>query len=466
MNIYDEEKYKFELYNDKENIRSTQRNVSNEVPKFPLGKVAGQYCRFPLGTGDIDGGLRLQGKYKKDTDDKPLITYITVVYNRVNTLLRCMESIWSQDYDNIEYIVVDGGSTDGTVDLIKSHEDCIDYFISQKDSGIYNAMNKGISLASGRFLCFINSDDICKAGAARLVVHAYKKQHSMFITGRRELMNDKGIIKEVLLPRYKMQKFVIFPLPIHHQSSYAHRELFDKIGNYDESYKFIADYKWEIACTEHMYFLEEELSVFSLEGATGTANPLDRWSEWSRLCEEVFPKLSFMQAEVLHYSIRHFWQNCEVKTLLKCVRKNLKDTDFAKTLYETCWYICYVELFYMKNMLKNVDENTLGILKNLYKMFEGAGEPIVGIDDILAYIDNLLRCSTEKRNQVYAEKDFDFVSRVKHQANICYHILQTSKIRNKKVRREKEKMYIMNSFVAHSGKWTVLKAKRQFNKRR
>lgn len=452
------------MSDNKENY-ATLKNISYGCPAFPLGKIAGKYCRHPLETGDTEGGLRLQGKYKKDMDDKPLITYITVVYNRVNTLLRCMESVWRQDYDNLEYIVIDGGSLDGTLDLIKEYENYIDYFVSQKDSGIYNAMNKGISLASGRFLCFINSDDICKAGAARMVIQAYKKHQSMFFAGRRELLNDKGVIvKEALLPRYRMQKAVVFPLPIHHQSSYAHRELFEKTGNYDETYKFIADYKWEISCIKHMCFLEEELSVFSLEGATGTVNPLNRWDEWCRLCNEIFPDLSFTQAETLHYSIRHFWQNCEVKTLLKCVRKNLKDKDFARTLYETCWYICYVELFYMKRLLKNTNETDLTILGNLYKLFENVGETVISIDDILLYIDQLLIQSTEENDRIYEERDFDFVDKVKHQANVCYYSVQMNQIKEKKVRNKKKKIHAASRFAAHNGKLTVLKVKSQFKK--
>lgn len=443
----------------------TLKNITEEMPLFPLGKVAGKYHRLPtLGKGDIEGGLRLQGKYKKDYAGKPLITYITVVFNRVNTLPVCMESIWKQDYDNIEYIIIDGGSTDGTLDIIKAHENHIDYFISQKDKGIYNAMNKGISLAAGSFICFINSDDMCKLGAAKAVVEVYKKEAALFVAGRRELKNEKNIIKELSLPRYKMQKAVIFPLPIHHQSSYAHRTLFERIGDYDESYEFIADYKWEIACIKDAYFIERELSVFSIDGLTGKADPVKRWREWSRLCNSLFPCISYKESEILHYSIRHFWKYCEVKTLLKSVGKKLENKDLSRTLYETCWYICFVEIVYLKKMVDSANKDFNYVLETLYQCFYDI--EIKSLDDILKYIDNILIQSTENKGKIYERKEFDFVDRIKHQVNVCYHLLSMGKIQDKKTKGKYYFSYFINHLAACNGYLTVYMAKRQFKSKR
>ncbi len=76
-----------------------------------------------------EGGLRMAGKYKVSQPGKPLVTFITVVWNNEKTLLRCMESVWKQSYDNIEYIVLDGGSTDGTLRYIEENADKIDYYL-------------------------------------------------------------------------------------------------------------------------------------------------------------------------------------------------------------------------------------------------------------------------------------------------------------------------------------------------
>lgn len=92
-------------------------------------------------------------------DKKPLISIITVVFNGEKYLEETIKSIINQTYDNIEYIIIDGGSTDGTLNIIKKYEDKIDRWISEKDSGIYDAMNKGIDIATGKWINFMNVGD-------------------------------------------------------------------------------------------------------------------------------------------------------------------------------------------------------------------------------------------------------------------------------------------------------------------
>ena len=107
-----------------------------------------------------EGGLRTQRYFKKSYKGKPLISIITVVYNGEQFLEDTILSVINQNYDNIEYIIIDGGSTDGTVDIIKKYEDRIDYWVSENDEGIYDAMNKGIYLSSpSSYLMWINAGD-------------------------------------------------------------------------------------------------------------------------------------------------------------------------------------------------------------------------------------------------------------------------------------------------------------------
>jgi glycosyltransferase involved in cell wall biosynthesis len=108
----------------------------------------------------VHGGLRLKGFLKKTTAIKPLITIVTVVYNGADFLEETINSVVEQKYDNIEYIIVDGGSKDGTLDVIKKYEGFIDYWCSQPDSGIYDAMNKGIELSEGCWINFMNAGDV------------------------------------------------------------------------------------------------------------------------------------------------------------------------------------------------------------------------------------------------------------------------------------------------------------------
>ena len=106
-----------------------------------------------------EGGLRTQGYFKRNTTDKPLISIITVVFNGEKFLENTIQSVIYQSYDNVEYIIIDGGSTDSTLEIIKKYDSQIDYWVSERDEGIYNAMNKGVSLATGKWLNFMNAGD-------------------------------------------------------------------------------------------------------------------------------------------------------------------------------------------------------------------------------------------------------------------------------------------------------------------
>jgi glycosyltransferase involved in cell wall biosynthesis len=106
-----------------------------------------------------EGGLRSKGYFKNKIDIIVLVTVITVVFNDAKHLEETIKSVINQTYDNVEYLVIDGGSTDGTLDVLGRYDDQIDYWVSASDKGIYHAMNKGIDLATGAWINFMNSGD-------------------------------------------------------------------------------------------------------------------------------------------------------------------------------------------------------------------------------------------------------------------------------------------------------------------
>ncbi|MDA7472644.1 glycosyltransferase [Candidatus Pelagibacter ubique] len=141
--------------------QTNERNILNHLEEFKTLKDQFETILFLPKTVSQKGkgGLRTKGYFKSLNSQKPLITIITVVYNNQKDIEETILSVINQSYDNIEYLIIDGGSEDNTVDIIKKYDNSIDYWISEKDNGIYDAMNKGCRLATGAGLCFLNSGD-------------------------------------------------------------------------------------------------------------------------------------------------------------------------------------------------------------------------------------------------------------------------------------------------------------------
>jgi cellulose synthase/poly-beta-1,6-N-acetylglucosamine synthase-like glycosyltransferase len=143
-------------------LLTQQQPVRENPPDAKLTSV----LILPEGEGRKgEGGLRTQGYFKQSLPDKPLITIITSTYNAAEYLPRTIKSVREQTYTNIEWIIVDGNSKDNTVELIRQNEDVIDYWVSEPDSGIYDAWNKGVSLANGDWIAFLGAGDSYKPDA-------------------------------------------------------------------------------------------------------------------------------------------------------------------------------------------------------------------------------------------------------------------------------------------------------------
>lgn len=171
---------------------------------------------------------------------QPKISIITVSYNAVNTIEETILSVINQTYSNIEYIIIDGGSTDGTIDIIKKYADKITYWVSEPDKGIYDAMNKGALIATGKYIQYLNSSDILyKTSIITEIILRIpnKDNYPDIIYG--DMIIEKRFGTFYMQPTLLSEFYDTFPM--YHPSSWIKKELLQKI-KFDTNFKISADF--------------------------------------------------------------------------------------------------------------------------------------------------------------------------------------------------------------------------------
>lgn len=365
-------------------------------------KKCGIYTTFPKKDGDVEGGLRTKGIIKEDSEKYPLITYVTVVFNRRDTLLKCMKSIWNQQYPNIEYIIIDGNSTDGTKELIIENSEKIDYFISQPDHGIYDAMNKGIMLAKGRFICFMNSDDQCTQDAAQTVIDLYKETEADVICGSRKLIENGKEVYEIKYPRYPVKRSVFRYIQMFHQATYAAQKVFDTVGYFDEKYNLLADWIWEshsIDAGFQILFSNEELACFSYDGIS-RQGVFERDKEWVRWAEETFPDIKKEDLSFFIYCLdRNRHPLFDLEMLNQVAFQYFSVEGFAETYYETVLLVCIEQCAEISSMCLI---NSSNYIKNeITKIDFGEKDNIVDLQSLQNWMISNIRQAYKKGVSVH-----------------------------------------------------------------
>jgi glycosyltransferase involved in cell wall biosynthesis len=172
------------------------------------------------------------------------ISLITVCYNSALTILKTIDSVKNQSYKNVEYIVVDGNSSDGTLEIIKKNKDVIKYYVSEQDSGLYDAMNKGIAMATGDLIGILNADDTFHHHTVLEELAAFHSRNSIEASvGDIIQHDDKEKVKRVYSAKnWNPEKLKIGFMPAH-PAIFFKRELFEKFGNYQLDFTIGADYE-------------------------------------------------------------------------------------------------------------------------------------------------------------------------------------------------------------------------------
>lgn len=271
----------------------------------------------------VVGGLRTNGYLKQNHTDNPLISVVTVVYNDEQFIEHTILSVINQTYDNVEYIIIDGGSTDGTLDIIRKYKNNIDYWVSEKDDGIYDAMNKGIDVAKGEWIIFLNSGDTFVN--EKVFSSIFKKNLDTF-----DIVFGKSITQYHNLSciRYsnfssENENFYLKKMP-NHQAIFIKKNIYKK-NRYNLEFKYLADTEYLRRVFKNSSFYEYNgiISIFSLGGVS---NYYNNFKTLKRLISE-HQKLGrgFIKPIFIH-STKYFFQkilgkNIYLKLYIKYIVK-------------------------------------------------------------------------------------------------------------------------------------------------
>ena len=173
------------------------------------------------------------------------VSIITVCKNAQGTIEQTIKSVISQDYKNIEYLIIDGKSTDKTLDIVNKYKSKISVIVSEPDNGLYYAMNKGLEKSTGDIIYFLNSGDLLfNRHTISNIVNVFKKNNADVVYGDIALYESDNPKKLILRRQNRVNDFFLIHDTIYHQSIFAKKYIFEKYGKFDTRYKLAADYEW------------------------------------------------------------------------------------------------------------------------------------------------------------------------------------------------------------------------------
>lgn len=197
------------------------------------------------------GGYRSRLKAGSNVASEPLVTVITAVFNGNDCLASCLDSVLNQDYPHVEHIILDGGSTDGTIETLRSYDDRVALWISEPDGGVYDAWNKGLKLARGEWIAFLGADDIYLEGAISTYLKlAAKNPEAEFLSSRARLSHPTGYAPIFGGP-WEWPRFSTAMTTIH-VGTLHRRSLFERYGEFDTSYRIAADFEFLLRAGDNL----------------------------------------------------------------------------------------------------------------------------------------------------------------------------------------------------------------------
>lgn len=247
--------------------------------------------------------------------NNPKITIITVSYNAAKSIEKTILSVLNQKYSEIQYVIIDGNSTDGTVDIIKKYENRISSWISEPDEGIYDAMNKGIDIARGQYIYFLGADD-------RLVDNEIIKKISGFLTSDIDVVSGQVWLVDEALRIQKVYSNKFNLEDIHNGYCIPHQGLFIKT-NILKKYRFDCNYKI-VADRELFYklYFDDKISFFyiDIKVAYYSADGISSLQVEARTLEDILVMTKYgMSCEIMEKRKKYFKYKNTIKKILNCI---------------------------------------------------------------------------------------------------------------------------------------------------
>lgn len=246
------------------------------------------------------------------------LSIITINLNDESGLQKTINSVVSQTFTDFEFIIIDGNSKDGSVDVIHRYKDQISYWISEKDTGIYNAMNKGIRKAEGEYLYFLNSGDVLASTDVLSGIFS-DNPHEDFICGN-FIMEKGGTYKEDKSYCGRDWSFALYDLFsgfLCHQAFFIHKNNFEKYGLYDEKLRIVSDWKlfFQAIGIDHAKVLYRDVNVviYNMEGLSSQIGGETIYKEKVKVANELLSGNVAKKLERLYY----LEQNCFITDIIK-----------------------------------------------------------------------------------------------------------------------------------------------------
>ncbi|MEN9917865.1 MAG: hypothetical protein RL662_301 [Bacteroidota bacterium] len=238
------------------------------------------------------------------------LSVITINRNNKEGLEQTISSVLSQSFTDLEYIIIDGASNDGSVEVIEKNKVNISYCISEPDKGIYNAMNKGIKQATGEYLYFLNSGDVLVSND--VFTHMFASTiSSSFICGNFIWDRNGNLTKD---DSYKQRDWVFSLYDIYagflaHQAFFIHRNMFDKYGLYDERLKIMSDWKLFFIAIgiqhEVVSYLDVDIAIYNTDGISSTIGGKVILAEKQKVAQEELSAENYKKIDRLYFLERN-----------------------------------------------------------------------------------------------------------------------------------------------------------------